>query len=309
MERIVATLLTTEEEYKRITTPIVKGDGRVLFFPGCNIYYQPNLLLTALDVLEMIVGDWCFLPGLDYCCGSNHDSSGYLTAGGEAMKRLWSRFQEVEPEFVVVWCSTCSVRFQHAGSDLPMITFARLLADRLGGFLEGRYISDSVTLHEVCKVAYLGMDPGAPRELLNLVSGEPVREMTRHGRETVCCGWILHQVLRQAGDKERNDRLAEAASTGADVLVTVCHGCQWVLDKPGADSTIRVVNYIHLVGEAMGIRHRERFRELHAMGDLERIMNSIQREIGDRFNQLPFDRSQVIQAVETLLGSCYGRKT
>ena len=56
-ERIIAALLTTEEEYKRITTPAVRGKGSVLFFSGCNIYYQPNLLLTALDVLDKITDD------------------------------------------------------------------------------------------------------------------------------------------------------------------------------------------------------------------------------------------------------------
>jgi Fe-S oxidoreductase len=307
-ERIIASLLTTEEEYSRITTPKVKGDGRVLFFPGCNIYYQPNLLLTALDVLELIAEDWSFLPGLDHCCGSNHDSSGYLTAGTEAMEGLSARIKEVESETVVVWCSTCAARFQHAESDLPVITFARLLSDRLGDFLKGRSISGSVTLHEVCKMAYLGMDTDAPRKLLNLVAGEPVKEMTRHGRDTVCCGWILHQVLPDEGDKDRNKRLAEATATGAEVLATICHGCQWVLDKPGADSHIRIVNYIRLVGETLGIHHRERFRELREMGNHEDVMVSIQREMGGRFVQLPFDRGQIMRAVEILLGSCYGRE-
>jgi Fe-S oxidoreductase len=304
-ERIIAALLTTEEEYKRITTPIVKGAGRNLFFPGCNIYYQPNLLLTALDILDLIADDWTFLPGLDHCCGNNHDSSGRLAAGAKAMEELSASLIDAEVDTVAVWCPTCAARFHHDGSDLPVISFARLVADRLAGFIKEKGSAGTVTLHEVCKEAYLGLDPQAPRELLNLVATEPVLEMPRHGPETVCCGWSLHQNQPETGDEERRQRLAEAVATGAKTLVTVCHGCQWILDSPGVDADVRIVNYIRLAGEALGIRHEERFRKLREMDDPEKILKVVREMMGERFDQLPFDRERIRQAVESVLVDPY----
>lgn len=305
-ERIIAALLTTEDEYERITTPAVKGDGRVLFFAGCNVYYQPHLLLTALDVLDLIADHWTFLPGLTHCCGNNYDSSGRLAAGAEAMKKLSDRLKDDDLEVVAVWCPTCAARFYHAGSDLPVISYARLVADRVGRLIDGESISGGLTLHEACKVAYLGLDPDAPRDLLNLLARNPVQEMSRHGRDTACCSWSLHQNMPETGDEDRKNRLAEAAATGAGILATVCHGCQWILDVPGAESSIRIANYISLVGEALGVRHRNRFLEMREMVDAEAAISFIREVMGDRIDQLPFDRDQIMRAVDVLLGDFTG---
>jgi heterodisulfide reductase subunit D len=305
-ERIISSLLTTEEEFKRITTPSVKGDGRVVFSPGCNIYYQPHLLLTALDICDRIASDWSFLPGLTHCCGNNHDSSGRLVAGANAMEELVSSLGGSGVQTIVVWCPTCAARFHHDGSDLPVISFARFVADRLNdGLVDKSEVSVTVTLQEACKVGYLELDPLAPRELLKLVTGAPVREMDRHGTGTVCCGWSLHSWLPAIGDEDRRQRLGEAAATGAGTLVTVCHGCQWILDSPGIDPAVRIVNYIRLVGEALGIRHEERCRKLREIGDTEAILNFVRRDMGDRFGRLPFDSEQIRQTVESVLGSTY----
>ena len=305
-ERIAAALLTTEEEYRRITAPSIKGDGRILFFAGCNIYYQPNLLLTAMDILDMITDDWTFLPGLTLCCGSNYDSAGCLEAGSTALESLASAMRETEFETIVVWCSTCALYLHRDGFDLPVLSFARLAADRLGTLLTGKSFDGGVTIQEPCKDAYMNMDPDAPREVLKLLAGEPVREMARHGRDTVCCGWALHQHQPKVWNENIKERMAEAEATGAQTLATVCHGCQWIMDRPGTDANMEVVNYIRLVGEALGIHHRERFRELRKTGSPEEAIDFLQGEMGDRFDRLPFDRDRIMEAVEILLGGFYG---
>lgn len=306
-ERVVAALLTTEPEFERITTFTVKGDGRVLFFPGCNIYYQPDLLLTALDVLDLMTDHWMFLPGLDHCCGNNYDSAGRLSAGSRARVNLMATMKSAGAESVVVWCPTCAARYSRDGSSFPLISFTRFIADRLSGHMEGDVRMDRVTLHEACKVAYLGLDPQAPREVLRRLSGKPIREMARHGTDTVCCGWSLHQCQPEDGEAEKRERIGEAVSKGVETLVTVCHGCQWILDSPGSeDAPVRVVNYIRLVGEALGIDHRERFREMRKIGNPDAVINAIREELGGRYERLPFSRQQIERAVRTMLGGFYG---
>jgi Fe-S oxidoreductase len=214
--------------------------------------------------------------------------------------------KETDYENIVVWCSTCALRLHLDGFNLPVISFARLAADRLGALLAEQSFDGGVTIQEPCKDAYMNMDPDASREILKLVTGEPVREMTRHGRDTVCCGWTLRQNLPEVWDGEMKDRLAEAKATGAKTLATVCHGCQWIMDRPPIGTDIRVVNYILLVGEALGIRHRERFRELRKMGNPEEALDSLREEMGDRFYRLPFDRDRIRETVEILLEGFYG---
>jgi Fe-S oxidoreductase len=306
-ERVVASLITTGEEYLRITTPAVKGDGRILFFPGCNIYYQPNLLLTALDLLDLVVEHWTYLPGLDNCCGSNYDSAGRLSEGSRAIKCLARAMMEKEFEKIVVWCSTCAVRLQLDGFEKPVITFARLIADELGEMPQGRFFGDGVTLQEPCKDAYMDMDPMAPREVLRLVTGEPPKEMTRHGKDTVCCGWALRKHRPEIWEEELKKRLAEAGETGADTLATVCHGCQWIMDRTESQTSVRVRNYITLAGESVGIHHPERFRELRVLGERKMALEALRKEIGDPFERLPYEKSRILKAVDMILGSFYGR--
>jgi heterodisulfide reductase subunit D len=303
-ERIISALLTTEAEYRRITTPAVKGDGRVLFFPGCNIYYQPDLLLTAMDVLDLLSENWVFLPGLDHCCGSNYDSAGRLCAGSKAMKELSDTLEKTGVQKIVLWCPTCAARFYHGGSKLPVVSLSRFLADHAAVLIR-EMTRGGLTLHEACKVPYLGLDPGAPRELLKLLSGKPVREMPRHGQRTVCCGWSLHQHRPEAGKEQRRERLAEAAATGARTLVTVCHGCQWILDAPGVTSDVRVINYIRLMGKSLGIRHPARSRELREMGSSDAIVDKIRENMGDRFDRLPFDGERIREAVGRILAGVF----
>jgi heterodisulfide reductase subunit D len=305
-ERIAAALLTTEDEYRKITTPAVKGDGRILFFPGCNIYYQPDLLLTALDILDVAAWDWTFLPGLEHCCGNNYDSAGRLKEGMRSFLDLISAMGQDHFEALVVWCPTCAARLHHGGFERPVISFARLAADSLSIPPGEKRLEGGVTLHEPCKGAYLDLDTQASRILLKKVTGEPVREMARHGRDTVCCSWALHQHRPEAGKEHLESRLKEAAAAGARTLVTVCHGCQWIMDRPGTGTGVRVVNYVRLVGDALGIYHRERFRELHKKGSPEAAMEYLDKEMGGRLDQLPFDHARIRKTVGILLGRFYG---
>lgn len=305
-ERIAATLLTTEEEFARITTPARAGDGRTLFFPGCNIYYQPNLLLTAMDIMDRINGNWTYLPGLDHCCGSNHDSAGRLPAGERALKDLATAMENPRFETVVVWCPTCAARFHQGGIDIPVITFARFVADRIDAFPEGIAHEGSLTLHEPCKNAYLGLDPVAPRQILERISGKPVKEMVHHGSSTVCCGWSLLMHQPDSWEELIKSRLLEAEKTGAKTLATVCHGCQWIMDRPWKDDGVRVVNYVKLAGDALGIRHPERLRKLRELGSREAVMEALEENTGERIDRLPSGKEQVTRVIDIILGTFYG---
>ena len=59
-----------KEKYAKISTKVIHKDADILFFPGCNVYYQPDKLLAAFDVLDATGEKYSFLPGLDNCCGN-----------------------------------------------------------------------------------------------------------------------------------------------------------------------------------------------------------------------------------------------
>ena len=285
-ERVLAALLTTSAEFKRITTPFKKGDGRFLFFPGCNIYSMPDKLLTAMDIMDRLVDDWSFLPGLSNCCGGNHSTAGFLTAERAAMDGLVDAFQKDDFEAIVLWCPTCVTLFHLSEVDLPTVSFARFVTDRLPGQTVAQEDIGSITLHDPCKNRFLGIDPGAPRELLTRVTGKVVLEMPR---ENVCCGYGLLAGSPEDGRRWIQSRLEEASDTGAGTMVNICHGCHWFFTGPQWTPDIRIANYVTLAGQAMGIRHVERFLKWRRWGDPVRIMA----DIGDRIDQLPWPKDRI----------------
>ena len=90
LQRIIASLQVIGEEYECLTTPSPKADQGVVFFPGCNAYFQPEKLLSALDIMDALEGDYAFLPGLDHCCGDNALFFGRLETG-TARPGIWWR--------------------------------------------------------------------------------------------------------------------------------------------------------------------------------------------------------------------------
>src|SRR5207244_3250241 len=69
----------------------------------------------------------------------------------------------------------------------------------------------------------------APRELVAAV-GTPV-EMSRSGKQTFCCGaGGAHMWMEERGRGINEERVREAAETGADTLAVACPFCTVMLD-------------------------------------------------------------------------------
>ncbi len=79
-QRVLASVQVSGSDYNKITTSGNKQSARYVFFAGCNVYFQPEKILNALDIMDAIGDDYTFLPGLDYCCGDSH-----LFMGGMGM--------------------------------------------------------------------------------------------------------------------------------------------------------------------------------------------------------------------------------
>jgi Fe-S oxidoreductase len=300
-ERVLAALLTTEDEFARITTPLKKGDGRHLFFPGCNIYCMPDKLLTAMDLMDQLTDNWSFLPGLVNCCGGNHDTAGYLEEGQVAFSELSTLSIMKGFETVIFWCPTCVTKFHLTENhrSATATSFARFVTDNMADQKFKTADTGPITLHDPCKNLFLGIDPEAPRELLARLTGERVREMPR---KNYCCGHGLLAGSPDAAGLWIESRLKEASDTGAGTMVNICHGCHWYFTGPEWPLHVRIVNYVTLAGRALGIRHEEKFLKWRSWGDTERIMS----DIGDRVDTFPWPRSRIEEVIRKAFASQMG---
>ncbi len=300
-QRVLTSVQVSAADYRTITTPGNKLHARYVFFPGCNVYFQPQKILNALDIMEAIGDDYVFLPGLDYCCGDSHWFLGSIDKGTKRAEDLVAAISGFQPEAVVTWCPTCQCRFDKSiapGLAVPfrVLSFAQYLAKNMNKLPLSDAAAGSVTLHEPCKVAYTGLDLNGPREVLRQLPGVSLREMEHHGRETSCCGSGAICWFPQSGARFRADRLEEAARTGAERLVTICHYCSQTFTAEESQYGFSVTNYVNLVAEAMGIRRDEPFKRYALWGNLERILKGADAHIA----QSPFERERIIEVLSAV---------
>lgn len=222
----------------------VAEEGEVGLFVGCaplfDAYFRKSLevrttdiarsavrLLNALGVTPVVADD-------ERCCG--HD----LLWGGDpeafaALARANVRaFAARGVKKVVTACAECYRTWARdfpaaVGGALPQVAhLSELLAE---GVAAGRltFQDDGVARRTYQDPCRLGRQMGvydAPRAVLRALGGT-FREMARSGADAACCGTPGFVHCDAASRRIQDERLREAAATGADTLVTTCPKC-WI---------------------------------------------------------------------------------
>ncbi len=251
----------TPEEQARITTPVWNYGSEYAFFSGCNVYKQPDKLLNALDIMDAIGNAYSFIPGMEYCCGMSvrgisGDAGWMYDAGMKLMKAV----EKTGAKTLALWCPTCACAVEHRikkyyQPKFEIITFGQYVRRNLDRLSFQNDTRCTVTYHEPCKAAYMDVDTDSVRAILAAVPNTTLVEMKHHGKDTMCCGCRAADVCPETGSLVTGDRLEEAAETGADILIDVCHNCHWLFkqyQKRTGSRDVSVVNYSSFITRAMG---------------------------------------------------------
>jgi Fe-S oxidoreductase len=299
--RVLASLQVSAADYRRITQSSEKRQTRYLFFPGCNVYFQPDKILIALDIMDAIGDNYAFLPGLDNCCGDSFMFQGDIDEGSRQAELLIAAIAEYQPEVVVLWCPTCLCRFDRSiapALDVPFqtLSFPQYLATNMDKLTLSEATTGTVTLHEPCKSAYTGLELDGPRAVLRQLPGITLKEMEHHGPETSCCGSGAICWFPESCDRFREVRLKEAARTGAQRVVTVCHYCGQTFAAEEERFDFSVTNYVSLVAEAMDIRREDKFKKYTLWGILEKIL----KDADEHILESPYERERIVDVLQAV---------
>jgi Fe-S oxidoreductase len=150
--------------------------------------------------------------------------------------------------------NTLGNEYPDFGGDYEVIHHSEVLAKLVA---EGRLKPErseglKITYHDSCYLARHNDVLAPPRELIGAV-GRPV-EMARSGKETFCCGaGGAHMWMEERAGAINENRVREAAATGADTLAVACPFCTVMLDDgvQSAGETMRVVDVATLLSEAI----------------------------------------------------------
>jgi len=215
--------------------------GRVFYWTGCTMYYDaffPEFKLATLEGTRAAVrllntlGEEPVVSPAERCCG--HD---LLWNGDRASFEALAR-HNVElvaasgAEVLVISCAEClrtwKVDYQPfiKGKGPAILHLSELLAERLGDLHFKANGTRRVTFQDPCRMGrHLGIyDP--PRQVLAAIPGVELQEMARSRKRGLCCAGGTWSNCDRFAKKIQVDRLREARSTGAEVLVTACPKCQ-----------------------------------------------------------------------------------
>ncbi|MCU0960459.1 MAG: (Fe-S)-binding protein [Pirellulaceae bacterium] len=116
------------------------------------------------------------------------------------------------------------------GAWYPVQHYTMFLAERLEQLRPGlvKPVEATVTYHDNCCVGRRCQCFDAPRALLEAIPGVKLVEMQRNRDNALCCGgggggmWLDGHIVAHGGHRLSDERIGQAAETGADILAVSC---------------------------------------------------------------------------------------
>jgi heterodisulfide reductase subunit D len=250
----------------------------VVFYTGCNVLKTPHIALLCLDIMDAIGTSYKVMGGPSHCCGviqlrAGDTETSSRFAGNTINKLARSRTGEV-----LSWCPSCFVQFtesmlptfERATGEKPfdMTPFMRFLhrnLDALRPLLKMR-VGMRVALHRHPGVAGV-ME--AAEDILRAVPGIDVVSL---GIPAVGLQSINLATLPSYKKELQLKELEAARTAGVDALAAVYHSDHRELCAHERDWPFRIVNVLEIVGESMGFRKEDHYKNLKITQDVDTIV-------------------------------------
>jgi len=266
----------SQERWLREAPPVEPTPVDVVFFGGCHATAMPHILLDIISILDQMNLDYVALAGGDLCCGVGAMLSGDLDEAQSLGQTLISTIASFRPSKAVFYCAGCHMLCLGTWSQCYTVPFQsyeliQFLAENLDSMTFTKNLNKTITLHDSCCVDIMKTSDAA-RKLLQAIPGLNLVEMEHNRADALCCGGYANAMRPEIMEPIRRASLEEAEEIGADVLATVCPGCQESFAPLEGQYQFEVRNYTSLLAEAMGFHHEDRFKGKVAHGDASRVL-------------------------------------
>jgi Fe-S oxidoreductase len=219
------------------TSPV---EGQVFLFAGCAAHLDalfpdpgPRAGAAAASAVRVLnaLGVVPVVSPEERCCGHDLLFAGDRTsfealaahnAGLVTRSGAWT---------VVAPCAECAraLRLDMAAwlpARVRVLHFAEYLAERVGELQLRAVEARTVAFHDPCRLCrHLGV-VDAPRAVLDAIPGLRRVELPRHGARAACCAGAAWGHCDRHAKAVQVERLDEATTAGAEVLVTACPKCR-----------------------------------------------------------------------------------
>ncbi|HEY2259041.1 MAG TPA: (Fe-S)-binding protein [Solirubrobacteraceae bacterium] len=232
-----------------------------LYWVGCASSFDERARKTAESTAKLLLAagvEFAILGPREACTGDPARRIGNEYVFQAFAEQNVATLNEAGVTKIIANCPHCfntlGNEYPDFGGDYEVIhhseVLSRLVAE--GRLTPRRDEGLQVTYHDSCYLARHNDVLGPPRDLVAAV-GEPV-EMERSGKRTFCCGaGGAHMWMEERGTAINDNRVREAAATGAETLAVACPFCTVMLDDgvQSAGAPLRVVDVATLLVESI----------------------------------------------------------
>jgi Fe-S oxidoreductase len=232
----------------------------VLYWVGCAAAYDERARVAAESTVKLLQKagvDFAILGARESCTGDPARRMGNEYVFQAYAEQNVATLNEARVTKIVASCPHClnslGNEYPDFGGRYEVMHHTQLLAELLReGKLEPAKSETEITYHDSCYLARHNDVAAEPRELVAAV-GKPV-EMEKHGKRTFCCGaGGAHMWMEERGSPINEERVRQAAETGAETLAVACPFCTVMLDDGvrASGKQLRVVDVSTLLLEGV----------------------------------------------------------
>jgi len=219
-----------------------RSTGEVLYFVGCAPYFDAffsdigvstlTSVKSAIQLLNHLGIEPVLLPN-ERCCGHDLLWSGDFEGFSRLAKHNLEAIERSGAKRVIFSCPEGYRTFkldypEHFGKlGFEVEHISEVVAAEISkSTLQLRPQKEVVTYQDPCRLGrHLGIYE-APRATINAIPKLELREMERNRSSAVCCGVSAWLNCDSCTKLLQIQRLTEARSTGANLLITACPKCE-----------------------------------------------------------------------------------
>jgi len=232
----------------------------VLYWVGCAGSFDERARQTAVSTAKLLQAagiDFAILGPRESCTGDPARRMGNEYVFQAFAEQNVETLNDAGVTKIVASCPHCfntlANEYPDFGGRYEVMHHTELLAQLVrDGRISPKAGDEQITYHDSCYLARHNDVMAQPRELVEAV-GRPV-EMEKSGKKTFCCGaGGAHMWMEERGSAINEERVRQAAETGAGTLAVACPFCTVMLDDGVRTSgrDLRVVDVATLLAESL----------------------------------------------------------
>jgi heterodisulfide reductase subunit D len=257
----------------------------LLLYLGCNVLRTAHLAKSAIDVLKAMGFNFNTAGGPAHCCGivhhQNDDPKGARAFAANSMRH----FARYGAKKVLMWCPSCNEHYDEVVTKEQDVAFpyehvTAFIARHLDRIRFTRRVEKRVAVHFHTGFPQSDLDWRNARAILQAIPGldlvdiENPAALGRH-----CAPKWIGRIGRPRWQEEITGILDRARDARVDILATLYHSCHREICQAEAKYPFAIVNYISLLGEAMGIEHPDLYKRFKLKADPDAIYDEVEAHV------------------------------